>query len=101
MPRGGSITGTITGQLALVAEVVILGPDSLLKQFARVKVAPSSGSASFTIENVPPGRYAVTPMGVHNASLSARPATVRVVVSGDAARRLRVLGARDREGKET
>jgi hypothetical protein len=33
-------------------------------------------------------------MGAHNASLSARPATVRVVVSGDGARAdFEVLGA--------
>jgi len=59
-----------------------------------VKVVPSEGGASFTLEHVPPGRYVVTPMGAHNASLSARPATARVVVSGDAARAdFEVLGA--------
>jgi hypothetical protein len=101
--RGGSIAGRITGRLDLVSEVVVLGPDSLMKQFARVKVAASGGTptplgagvATFDLGSVPPGRYVVTPMGVGGASLSARPSAARVVVTAEAGARadFEILGA--------
>jgi len=55
-----------------------------MKQLARVKVTTSGGSATFTLDNVPPGRYMVTPMGARGATLSARPAAARLVVTTDA-----------------
>jgi hypothetical protein len=93
--RGGTIAGTITGRLDLVEEVVVLGPDSLLRQFARVKLTTSAGRASFQVGSVPPGRYAVTPMGARGASLSARPAAARVIVTAEVGARadFEIVGA--------
>jgi hypothetical protein len=84
---GASIVGEITGRADLVEEVVILGPDSLLKQFARVKPAREGGTARFLASSVPPGGYFVVPMGKRGASLASRPGMSKVqVTAGSGAR---------------
>ena len=68
---------------------------SLLRQFARVKLTTSAGRASFQVGSVPPGRYAVTPMGARGASLSARPAAARLIVTAEVGARadFEIVGA--------
>ena len=86
-PAGATIEGQLGGRAELVAEIVILGPDSALKQFSRVKPIVEGGTGSYQVSGVPPGRYHVMPMGKGGASLKSRPAIVTVSVTSGAGAR--------------
>lgn len=84
VPRhdGVSIVGRATGQVELVAEVVALGPNNLLRAAARLQVMPRSDTIVFELSDLPAGRYRLQLMGPSGASLRTRPAFVDLVVDG-------------------
>jgi hypothetical protein len=74
----------ITGEVDLVAEIVILGPDSVLTEYRRIAPERLEGRAVFRLGGVPAGTYRVLPMGRDGASLLARPAFQSVGVTAEA-----------------
>jgi hypothetical protein len=98
-PAGGTVTGRLTGQPSLVAEVVLLGPNNLLREAARVPPRPTSGdreATAFLVGDLAPGRYRVVPMGPDGSSLACRPpfATVTVTRERGARADFAVIGRR-------
>ena len=77
---GRTLRGVLTGRVALVAEIVVLGPDSILSELARVSPRSEGGVTLFVLENVPPGSYRLIPMGERGSSLAARPPMAVVAV---------------------
>jgi hypothetical protein len=83
VPEPGSIVGELRGKAELVAEIVIVGPDSIVNIAAVVK--PDRGT--FRATGLRPGRYRVTLNGAGGASLRTQPAFASVAVSaGEGAR---------------
>jgi hypothetical protein len=81
---GGTIAGVLRGQSALVTEVVLLGPDSLLAEQARV--APErtrDGRIVYRANDLPAGVYRVRPMGRNGASLATEPEEATASVGAD------------------
>lgn len=93
---GGTIEGQIEGAAALVSEIVISGPDSGIRTFARVKVTISGEIGRFSVTGVPPGSYFVQPMGPAGGSVLASPSMRRIVVGAGAGARadFTILGSR-------
>ena len=80
----------------LVEFIVVKGPNSILREFARVGPdAPNvpggtgrgadipAGARAFALGNLPPGRYVVIPMGRDGASLATRPAKAVLVIDDE------------------
>ena len=76
----GTISGTIANPRAVPLEVVVLGPDSLLREAARVSVA--SGGA-WRAEGLLPGRYRVVLQGPGGAPVAAEPPFRTVVLTAE------------------
>lgn len=81
--EGGGITGTITGRIELVDEVVLIGPNHISKVHSRIKPRRQEAALVFEAKGLPPGRYRVIPMGTKGASLAVRPAIGNVIISSD------------------
>ena len=90
-PAAGTIAGVLRGQEALVAEVVIAGPDNITRIASRV--APARGT--FHATGLAPGTYRVTPMGAKGTTLRAIPgfATVKLVPGSGARADFQIVGA--------
>jgi len=69
-PAAGMIVGVLTGDVALVTEIVVAGPNNITTIAARVN--PDRGT--FRVAGLRPGTYRVTPMGAKGASLRCAPA---------------------------
>lgn len=75
----GTVRGTVTGPAAsLVVAVLLMGPDSVLREAARV--APDATGA-FTFEGLEPGRYRVVADGGGKKALVSEPSFVTIVVT--------------------
>lgn len=81
--EGGGITGTITGRIELVAEVVLIGPNHISRVHSRIQPQRQGAALVFEAKGLPPGRYRVIPMGPKGASLAAVPSIGDVTVSAD------------------
>ncbi len=81
----------LRGQAALVAELVIAGPDNITRIAARV--TPDRGTYRAT--GLAPGTYRVTPMGAKGATLRTAPgfATVKLAAGNGARIDFQVVGA--------
>src|SRR5262249_49947872 len=75
----GTIVGRIGGRQPGLL-VVILGPDSLLREAGRVATGPD---ASYRFEKLPPGRYRVLPMTLKGEPAATTPAYRMVVLTPD------------------
>ncbi len=92
---GGAIAGVLTGQASLVAEVVLQGPDDLLRVARRVVPEQIGGRFYYRTEKLTEGDYRVVPMGSGGSSLRCRPpfATVHVGPAEGARADFRILGS--------
>lgn len=81
--EGGGITGTITGRIELVAEVVLIGPNHISRVHSRIQPQRQGAALVFEAKGLPPGRYRVIPMGPKGASLASVPSIGDVTVSAD------------------
>lgn len=72
------IRGRILGEASLVKEVVFYGPNSILKEKARV-VPRSDGT--FSLPLPPPGKYRILLTGAGGAQLSYSPAYYQIDVA--------------------
>jgi hypothetical protein len=82
-----------------VDEVVLLGPNNLLREAARVPSRPTPGdgeAAAFLAGDLAPGRYRVVPMGADGASLACRPSFATVTITRERGARadFEVIGRR-------
>jgi hypothetical protein len=75
----GRLRGTVTGDLAAVAAVVVFGPNSLLREHAR---AAPAADGSFDLPLPPPGRYRILLAGAGGAQLAYAPAYYQIEVGG-------------------
>jgi len=76
--RAVSVRGRVTGPaVGLVAAVVILGPDNVMREAARVRPAENG---SWAVEDLAPGGYRIVVQGASGRVLETRPpfATARV-----------------------
>lgn len=78
-PPAGTIAGVLRGEVALVAEIVVAGPDNITAIAARR--APDRGT--FRASGLAPGTYRVTPMGPKGATLRSSPAFATVTLGAD------------------
>lgn len=85
---GGTISGVLRGRVDLVGEIVILGPDSLVKEAARLRPDTKDAAATFLGKGLPAGRYRVVPMGKGGAGLACRPPYAAVTIGPDAGARV-------------
>ncbi|RMG45596.1 MAG: carboxypeptidase regulatory-like domain-containing protein [Acidobacteria bacterium] len=86
----GKIEGSLRGRVELAAEVVLVGPDDILREWARLAPDPAGpGRAGFRAEGLPPGRYRVMIFGPGGASLDVRPEVADVRVGPGETVRLR------------
>lgn len=69
----GVIAGRIDDPAGLAAELIVHGPDNVLREAARVVLQPAVGGACFRIAGLNAGRYRVQVMGLGGASLRTRP----------------------------
>jgi len=76
--RAGRLVGRVTGDFALVAAVILYGPNSIVREFSRV--SPDAGGA-FDVPLPPPGRYRIVLSGRGGAQLSYSPPYYQIVVS--------------------
>ncbi|MBI3450671.1 MAG: hypothetical protein HY049_17375 [Acidobacteria bacterium] len=74
----GRLSGRVTGDVALVAAVVLYGPNSILREFSRISPDPGG---SFDAELPPPGRYRIVIQGKAGAQLSYSPPYYQVVIA--------------------
>ncbi len=79
-----TLRGVVTGETRLVDAIVVLGPDSILKERARLTLRTEGGVTFFVLKDVPPGQYRLIPMGGGGASLVTRPAFAVATVGDDA-----------------
>jgi hypothetical protein len=83
----------VTGPAAsLVASLTLLGPDSIVREAARVR---PDASGAFAFEGVAPGRYRIVPDGGRKALVSDPPFVTITVTPGAAveAPELKILRA--------
>ncbi len=64
------LAGRVSGELRRVAAIVLYGPDSIIREYARV--APSADGA-FSFPLPPAGAYRLVPIGEASQPLSSRP----------------------------
>ena len=90
-PAAGTIAGVLRGLPALVAELVVAGPDNITR--IAVRVTPDRGT--FRATGLAPGTYRVTPMGAKGATLRTVPgfATVKLAAVSGARVDFQVVGA--------
>ncbi len=77
----GELVVELTGRVALVAEVVILGPNSVLAEHSRL--APEridEGRALLRVKELAPGSYRVVPMGPGGSSLASSPSFAGITI---------------------
>jgi hypothetical protein len=65
------LEGTLTGEISLVREILLYGPNSIFQILARTTPAPD-GTYSFKLPN--PGRYRIVPDGGAKVTLVRHPA---------------------------
>ncbi|UCF67645.1 MAG: hypothetical protein JSV80_18105 [Acidobacteriota bacterium] len=89
-----AIVGRITGQNGLVEQVLIVGPNSILEERARLRPQTDNGTSYFSFGELPEGRYRVMLFGRSGASLSTRPRIAEVSVDASTGARadFEVLG---------
>ena len=97
-PEPYSVRIVLKGRVDLVAEVILLGPDSLFREHSRRLLRDVSGEVRIEKKKLPPGRYRVQPMGAGGRTLDVRPpfaafeagstagATVTFEIFGDVSR---------------
>jgi hypothetical protein len=88
---GSGLNGRISGMTGLVVAVVVYGPDSIIRESARV-VPESDGSWSIPLP--PPGSYRVVPVGQGTRPLRCEPHFQTIQIAGEAMGGLdfRILG---------
>ncbi|MFQ5845711.1 MAG: hypothetical protein ACE5JG_12065, partial [Planctomycetota bacterium] len=77
-PPGPALTGTITGERAAAREVLLYGPDNIVKLHAR---APVGAHGTFRLPLPPPGRYRVLVSGGPDVHLFTSPEFRMIVVT--------------------
>ena len=85
------LAGRVTGRTELVKAILVFGPDSIIREQARI--APAA-DGTWTAPLPPPGTYRVVPVGEGARPLRAEPhfQTVEVRESGREGLDFRILG---------
>lgn len=88
---GPELSGRITGRMDLVQVVLIFGPDSIIREQARI--APEAGG-TWKAPLPPPGTYRVVPVGAGARPLRSEPhfQTVQVRDGGREDLDFRIMG---------
>jgi hypothetical protein len=81
MTGQAALSGRLTGDIAAAREVLLFGPDNILKLRSRAAVAADGG---FSLPLPPPGAYRVVVSGGPDAHIFTRPEFRTIVVSPDA-----------------
>jgi hypothetical protein len=81
---GGRLLGHLTGRIDLVEAVVLYGPNSIVRE--RARVAPSEGGWSAPLPA--PGVYRIVPLGEGSRPLRAKPNFLTVTVGDEGQGRL-------------
>lgn len=79
-PRPDGLSGRITGDLSVLEAVVIYGPDSIFREYARVR---PSADGTFLLPLPPEGRYRLLLAGAGGAQLRCTPAFRQIVVESE------------------
>lgn len=89
-----TLFGRLEDPEQLVEVVVVLGPDSLLKQAARIVPLRRGATSCFALRGLAPGRYKVVPMGPEGRSVRVKPETASYTIgpAGSAPLLFQVLG---------
>ena len=76
--EAGALTGSISGEVSAAKDVLLYGPDNILKLRAR---APIEAGGSFSFPLPPPGTYRVVVTAGPGAYVFTRPAYRTIVVA--------------------
>jgi hypothetical protein len=87
-PQAGQIAIEIEDKNRWAAELVVLGPDSLLNEAWRQVFSPSE-TTCVAITDLAPGRYRVVLMGPSGRSLATEPEFAAIALTPDQAPLLR------------
>jgi hypothetical protein len=79
-PRPDGLSGRITGDLSVLEAVVIYGPDSIFREYARVR---PSADGTFLLPLPPEGRYRLLLAGAGGAQLRCTPAFRQILVESE------------------
>jgi hypothetical protein len=72
-----ALRGTFSGEIGLISELILYGPNAILREHSRISVSPEG---KFEAPIPPPGRYRLVPQGLDGAQLVTSPPLHRFTV---------------------